>query len=289
MARTVSQTTIEVDGVKIFYKYAGDKSKPVILLLHGFPSSSHMFRNLIPLLAEDYHVVAPDLPGFGFTVVPDSRKYQYNFENLTTTIEAFVDAVGLKRFAIYVFDYGAPTGFRLALRRPDAITAIITQNGNAYKEGLGPFWEPLQKYWASGQAEDREALRQFFTIEATRSQYVDGSPHPERISPETWTLDQATALDRPGGHEIQLNLFADYASNVALYPRFHEYFRSSGVPVLAVWGRNDSIFVPPGAEAFARDVQRFELHFLDASHFALETNEEEMAVLINGFLKKNVV
>ncbi|KAH8666930.1 Alpha/Beta hydrolase protein [Xylariales sp. PMI_506] len=284
----ISLATVEADGVKVFYREAGEKTRPVLLLLHGFPSSSHMFRNLIPLLAKSYRVIAPDFPGFGFTEVPEARKYEYSFASLAKTVEAFVDALGLTRFAVYIFDYGAPVGLRLALARPELVAAIVSQNGNAYVEGLGGSWAPIQQYWATGTPEDRAALNPALTLEATRSQYVDGSPHPERIEPEAYYLDQAL-LDRPGIKEIQLDLFYDYRNNVAIYPQFHEYFRSSGVPVLAVWGTNDGFFTPPGAEAYARDVKTFELHFLDASHFALETNEVEIAGYIDGFLTKNKI
>ncbi|KAI0485345.1 alpha/beta-hydrolase [Xylariaceae sp. FL0804] len=283
----VSLNKVIADGVNIFYRQAGPADAPVILLLHGFPASSFMFRNLMPLLATSYRVIAPDLPGFGFTEVPDERGYEYTFANLAQTTETFVDALGIERFAIYIFDYGAPTGLRLALRRPEAVSAIITQNGNAYVDGFGEsFWAPLKTYWASGSAKDRDALRGALTLDVTRWQYVDGSPRPERIPPEAYYLDSAL-MERSGNKEIQLDLFYDYRTNVELYPKFQEYFRASEVPVLAVWGKNDTIFVPPGAEAFRRDVKNFELHFLDAGHFALETNEEEMARLISSFLTKH--
>lgn len=281
-----SIATVEADGVEVFYRSAGAESAPVILLLHGFPSSSFQYRNLIPLLAKTYRVIAPDFPGFGFTEIPTERNYEYTFANIAKTLEAFVDTLALKRFAIYIFDYGAPVGLRLALSRPDAVAAIVSQNGNAYVEGLGANWAPIQKYWASGSPQDRDALRPFLTLAGTKSQYVDGSPRPEKIQPESYHLDQAL-LDQPGNKEIQLNLLYDYRNNVSLYPKIQQYFRESGVPILATWGKNDGFFIPPGAEAFARDVQTFELHFLDASHFALETNEVEIAGYINEFLKKN--
>ncbi|KAH9890720.1 alpha/beta-hydrolase [Xylariomycetidae sp. FL2044] len=286
----VSVSTIKADGVDIFYRQAGSPSKtsPTLLLLHGYPSSSFMFRNLIPLLAPSYHVVAPDLPGFGFTSVPPSRNYQYTFADFAKTVAAFLDALHIERFAIYIFDYGAPTGLRLALDRPEAVTAIVSQNGNAYVEGFGKeFWAPVMKYWKSGSEEDRAALRGALTYDATRSQYVDGSPHPEDIEPETWHLDQAL-LERSGRDEVMLDLFYDYRTNVDLYPRFQEYFRESGVPVLTVWGKNDEIFVPAGAEAYSRDVKKenLEVHWLDAGHFALETNEETVARFIKGFLSR---
>jgi pimeloyl-ACP methyl ester carboxylesterase len=257
-----------------------------VLLLHGFPSSSHMFRNLIPLLAKSYRVVAPDLPGFGFTKVPAERNYKYTFENFAKTTELFLDALSITRFAVYIFDYGAPTGLRVALNRPQSVAAIISQNGNAYNEGFGEdFWAPVKTYWASGSQKDRDALRSLVELPITKLQYEGGSPHPEQIQPEAYYLDQAL-LDRPGNKEIQLDVLHNYGTNVGLYPKFQEFFRTSGVPVLAVWGKNDIIFVPPGAEAFARDVKNLELHLLDAGHFALETNETKFADLIVGFLDK---
>jgi pimeloyl-ACP methyl ester carboxylesterase len=287
MTLPVSQAYVEADGVRVFYRYAGDESKPAILLLHGFPSSSHMYRNLIPLLAESYRVIAPDFPGYGFTEVSEERKYEYTFANLTQTTEAFIDLIGLTRFSLYIFDYGAPTGLRLALRRPQAITAIITQSGNAYEEGLGSFWDPIKKYWASGSAEDRDALRFLVTLDATKWQYTTGSPNPGLIQPEAWTMDQA-GMDRPGNGEIQLDLLYSYGTNIPLYPQFQEYFSASGVPILAAWGKNDPIFIYPGAEAYARHAKKFELHLLDAGHFALERNEKTFADLIDAFLKKNL-
>ncbi|KAI3327934.1 alpha/beta-hydrolase [Xylariaceae sp. AK1471] len=282
---TVNKVT--ADGINIFYREAGAKDAPVILLLHGFPSSSFMFRNLIPLLAKSYRVIAPDLPGYGFTEVPAQRQYEYTFANLAETIGSFLDALEIKRFAVYIFDYGAPTGLRLALNRPESVSAIISQNGNAYEEGFGKdFWAPIMKYWASGSLEDREALLPALTFGTTKSQYVDGSPHPGKVEPETYHLDQAL-MDQPGNKDIQLDLFYDYRTNVGLYPKFQKYFRDSNVPVLAVWGKNDVIFIPPGAEAFKRDVKDLELHFLDAGHFALETNEVEVARLIESFLKRH--
>ncbi len=274
-------------GVSIFYRTAGSPSNPTILLLHGFPSSSNQFRNLIPLLSNQYHIIAPDLPGFGFTTVPDSLNYEYKFASLSNTIGEFLDALKISKFSVYIFDYGAPTALRLALQRPEAVTAIITQNGNAYVEGLGAdFWAPLQKWWKSGSDEDREAVRAAaLSFEATKWQYQFGSPHPDAIAPESYHLDQAL-LDRPGNQEIQLSLFHDYRTNVTLYPQFHEYFRKSNVPILAIWGKNDVIFVKEGAEAYKRDSKNVEVHYLDAGHFAIETNEVEMAGYILNFLKK---
>jgi len=293
MSSTIPQTrisTITADGVEIFYRSAGSLSAPVILLLHGFPSSSHMFRNLIPLLSTRYHVIAPDLPGFGFTSVPTEREYEYTFANLTHTIESFLDTLNIQKFAVYIFDYGAPVAFRLALDRPNAITAIITQNGNAYEEGLGKeFWSPIQAYWQSDSKEDREKIRTAALIfELTKWQYTFGSPHPNAIPPESYSLDSAM-LARPGNQDIQLDLLRDYRTNIELYPRFHRYLETSSVPVLAVWGKNDPIFIAAGAEAYHKDAKDLEIHYLDAGHFALETNEDEISRLILGFFEKHNV
>ncbi|KAJ7792314.1 Alpha/Beta hydrolase protein [Mycena olivaceomarginata] len=259
---TTEIKSVEVDsGISIFYRTASpadNPGAPTILLLHGFPTSSHQYRNLIPHLSQHYRVVAPDLPGFGFTTVPAERNYSYTFAELTTTIGAFLDALHIRSFAVYIFDYGAPVLLRLALRRPEAITAIVSQNGNAYTEGLGAAWAPIQKYWASGSAEDRKVvLDTVFTYDTTKWQYTHGSRAPDAIAPETYTLDWAL-LQRPGNFDIQLDLFKDYQTNVALYPQFQEYFRKSQVPLLAVWGKNDAFFVPPGAEAFKRDLPKAE-------------------------------
>lgn len=286
---TTKIASVEADGVTVFYRTAGPVGAPTVVLLHGFPSSSHMFRNLIPLLATRYRVVAPDLPGFGFTKVPTNRNYTYTFASLAQTFTAFVDALSLTRFALYIFDYGAPTGLRFALDRPDAVAAIVSQNGNAYAEGLGrPFWSSLEKLWATGAQADRDALLPMLELAATQWQYTNGSPHPETIPPEAAFLDQAL-MERPGNKEIQLDLFQSYGSNVALYPRFHEYLRASDVPVLTAWGRADVIFVPAGAEEFKRDVRRLETRWLDAGHFALETNELQMAEWMFEFFDKHGV
>ena len=288
MAATTIQT-VQADGIDVFYRSAGSPTSPVVLLLHGYPSSSHMFRNLIPLLAPHYRIIAPDLPGFGFTVVPDERNYNYTFDNISKTIESFLDILEIKRFAVYVFDYGSPTAIRLALNRPESITAIITQNGNAYEEGLGAdFWAPIREYWKTGSDEIREQIRiAAVDFDGTKWQYVKGSPHPEAIPPESYHLD-AALLERPGNKEIQMDLFYDYRTNLLLYPRFQEYLVSSGVPVLAVWGSNDPIFVPAGAEGFRKHVKDLEIHYLNASHFALETNEEKVAKLMLTFLSKRL-
>jgi len=277
--------SVDVNGNRIFYREAGPKTAPDLLLLHGFPTSSHMFRNLIPLLADRYHVVAPDLPGFGFSGAPDRKSFRYTFENLAKTIDHFTQTIGLDRYAIYVFDYGAPVGFRLALAHPERITAIISQNGNAYEEGLSQGWNPIQKYWKEPTPANRTALRDFLTPESTRSQYVYGVSDEKLVAPEAYTLDSAL-LARPGDDEIQLDLFLDYASNVALYPRFQDYFRAKKPPLLAVWGKNDPFFLPPGAEAFKRDNPNAEVHFYDTGHFALETHSREIAHRIREFLNR---
>ena len=276
-----------VDGSRIFYREAGSKSSPTILLLHGFPTSSHMFRNLIPALADRYHVVAPDLPGFGFSDAPDNKGFGYTFEHLAQVIGKFTEVIGLDRYAIYVFDYGAPVGLRLALAHPERITAIISQNGNAYEEGLSEGWNPIQKYWKEPTTENRLALREFLKPEATQWQYQHGVPDTTLVAPEAYALDSAL-LARPGNEEIQLDLFLDYASNVALYPRFQQYFRTSRPPLLAVWGRNDPFFLPPGAEAFKRDNPAAEIHFYETGHFALETHFQEIADAIREFLSRKL-
>jgi pimeloyl-ACP methyl ester carboxylesterase len=276
-----------VDGHKIFYREAGPKDSPTILLLHGFPTSSHMFRELIPALADRFHVLAPDLPGFGFSDAPDRKRFRYTFENLAKVIERFTETIGLERYAIYVFDYGAPVGLRLALAHPERITAIISQNGNAYEEGLSQGWNPIQKYWKEPTAANRAALREFLTPEATKSQYLYGVQDATLVAPEAYQLDSAL-LTRPGNDEIQLDLFLDYASNVALYPKFQEYFRAKQPPMLAVWGKSDPFFLPPGAEAFKHDNPGAEVHFYDTGHFALETHHQEIAGAILDFLGRKV-
>jgi pimeloyl-ACP methyl ester carboxylesterase len=274
---------IEADGLKVFFREAGPKDAPVLLLLHGFPTSSHMFRELMPLLASRYRVIAPDLPGFGFTEVPEERKYSYTFDSFAKTVEAFVDALSLKRYAIYVFDYGAPVGYRLAVAHPERVTAIISQNGNAYEVGLSDGWNPIQKYWKETTQENRDALRHFLTLEATKWQYTHGVADSSVVAPESYTLD-AALLERPNVKEIQLDIFLNYASNVALYPSFQKYFRESKPPVLAVWGKNDPFFLPAGAEAYRRDNPNVKVRLLDTGHFALETHVEEIADEIDQFL-----
>lgn len=287
MSTTQISTITLDDGITIFYRHAGPPSAPTILLLHGFPSSSHMFRNLITLLATRYRVIAPDLPGFGFTTVPPSLSYPYTFASLTTTLTSFLSALNQTSYALYLFDYGAPIGLRHALTNPNSVRAIVTQNGNAYTSGLGAaFWAPIQKLWTSGNAlPEREALRPALELAFTKWQYQNGSPFPERIPPEAYTLDQAL-LEREGNKEVQLDLFYDYRSNVELYGEFQKYFRESGVPVLAAWGKGDECFVPAGAEAYAQDVKRLEIRWLDAGHFALETNEVQMTEWMFEFFDK---
>ena len=280
---------VEADGVQVFYRSAGDSNAPVVLLLHGFPSSSFMFRELIPRLADRYHVIAPDLPGFGFTEVPVWRNYTYSFDALADTIEAFTEAIGLRRYAIYVFDYGAPTGFRLAMRHPERVTAIVSQNGNAYEAGLGDAWGPIRTYWAQPTPENRKVIRDnILNPEGTKWQYTHGVENPETVAPESWTLD-AALLERPGNKDIQLDLFLDYASNVKLYPKFQEYLRQSKPPLLAIWGKNDPFFIPAGAEAFRKDIPGAEVRFLDTGHFAIETHAVEIADAMKEFLEANGV
>jgi pimeloyl-ACP methyl ester carboxylesterase len=276
-----------VDGYRIFYREAGSKDRPTILLLHGFPTSSHMFRTLIPALADDYHLVAPDLPGFGFSDAPDRKEFSYSFAKLAKVIGRFTETIGIDRFAIYIFDYGAPVGLRLALAHPERITAIISQNGNAYEEGLSQGWNPIQKYWKEPTPENRAALREFLKPETTKWQYVHGVQDATLVAPEAYELDSAL-LARPGNDEIQLDLFLDYASNVALYPQFQEYFRTKKVPLLAVWGKNDPFFLPPGAEAFKRDNPNAEVQFYNTGHFALETHTQEIANAIRDFLGRKL-
>jgi pimeloyl-ACP methyl ester carboxylesterase len=284
----LSFKTLSVNGFKIFYREVGDPQKPTVLLLHGFPTSSHMFRNLIPQLADDFHVIAPDLPGFGFSDAPGHDVFQYTFANVAKVMGDFVEQLGLKKFAIYIFDYGAPTGLRVALRFPERITAIISQNGNAYVDGLSKDWAPVQTYWEKPTQENRDALRKLQTLDTTRWQYYHGVTNPEeRIAPEAILLDQ-TLLDRPQSGEIQLDLIGDYKTNVELYPKFQEFFRKYLPPTLAVWGKNDPFFIPPGAEAYKRDNPKAKVVFYDTGHFALETHATEIGEEILNFLKANL-
>jgi pimeloyl-ACP methyl ester carboxylesterase len=274
---------IDVDGLDVFYREAGEPGAPKLVLLHGFPSSSHMFRDLIPRLADRFHIVAPDLPGFGRTAMPSRDEFEYTFDNLARVVGRFTELVGFDRFAVYVFDYGAPTGYRVAMRHPERVTAIVSQNGNAYEDGLSDGWDPIRAYWRDPTPANREALRALLTPEATLWQYTHGVPDATTISPDGYSLDNFY-LARPGADEIQLDLFRDYASNVALYPAFHDYFRSHQPPFLAVWGRNDPFFLPAGAEAYRRDIPEADVRFFDAGHFALETHAGVIAEAIRDFL-----
>lgn len=276
----------QVEDVEVFYREAGPPDAPVLLLLHGFPTSGHMFRDLIPELAGHYRVIAPDLPGFGNTVAPPRAAFTYSFDRLAEIIEGFTVAMGLTRYALYIFDYGAPTGLRLAMRHPGRVSAIITQNGNAYLEGLSQEWGPWQAYWREPTPEHREACRVSLTDDAIRFQYQHGAPK-ELVSPDGYTLDIAY-MHRPEAIEIQLDLVLSYRTNVALYPDFQAYLRTNQPPLLAVWGRNDPFFIPPGAEAYARDLPAAEIHFLDAGHFALETHHTEISELIIDFLQRHL-
>jgi pimeloyl-ACP methyl ester carboxylesterase len=273
----------DVDGLKVFYREAGPADAPMLLLLHGFPSAGHMFRDLIPQLASRFHVIAPDLPGFGQSDMPSREKFHYTFDNIAGVIDRFTEVAGLHRFAVYLFDYGAPTGFRLAVRHPERITAIISQNGNAYEEGLSEGWNPIRAYWENASPANRQALRSFLAPETTVWQYTHGVPDPTAVSPDGYSLDNYY-LSRPGAHELQLDLFGDYKSNVALHPAFQKYFRTHKPPFLAVWGKNDPFFLPAGAEAFKRDIPDAVVRFFDTGHFALETHAEEIAAAIRKFL-----
>jgi len=283
MNNTVTHHTVKVNGLKVFYRQAGAANAPVILLLHGFPTSSFMFRNLIPLLGERYHVIAPDLPGFGFSDAPPHTSFAYTFDNLAAVMQGFIEKLELKRFAIYIFDYGAPVGLRLAVANPDKITGIISQNGNAYEEGLSGAWNPLQQYWQDSTPANREALRQFVSFTITRFQYEEGVDDTTLIAPETYTLDQYL-LDRPGNADIQLDLMGDYKSNVRLYPSFQKYFREHKPALLAVWGNRDPFFLPAGAEAYKRDIPNAKVKFYNTGHFALETHAREIGNDVLMFL-----
>jgi pimeloyl-ACP methyl ester carboxylesterase len=279
----VTYRTIEVDGLNIFYREAGRANVPTLLLLHGFPSAGHMFRDLIPQLADRFHVIAPDLPGFGQSDMPDRSAFTYTFDNIARVIDRFTEVVGLDRFAIYVFDYGAPTGLRLATWHPERVAAIISQNGNAYAEGLSDGWKAIRAYWEDPSQTNRDALRAFLAPETTVWQYTHGVPDTTTVSPDGYSLDNFY-LARPGADEVQLDLFGDYKSNVTLYPAFHEYFRTYRPPFLAVWGKNDPFFLPAGAEAFKRDIPGAVVRFFDTGHFALETHANEIAAVIRDFL-----
>ncbi|WP_277182497.1 alpha/beta fold hydrolase [Caballeronia sp. BR00000012568055] len=282
---TIAHRHIDIDGLNVFYREAGPADAPKLLLLHGFPSSSHMFRDLIPLLADRFHIVAPDLPGFGLTDMPSRETFSYTFENIATVIGRFTEQVGFDRFAVYVFDYGAPTGFRLALAHPERVTAIITQNGNAYEEGLSEGWNPIRAYWEAPTQANRDALCPMLAKETTVWQYTHGVQDVSSVSPDGYSLDDYY-MSRPGAHDVQLDLFRDYRTNVALYPAFQAYFREHKPRVLAVWGKHDPFFLPPGAEAFKRDVPDADVRFFDTGHFALETHAQEIAAAMIEFLTR---
>lgn len=287
-SRKVAHRKMTIDGLEIFYREAGLKSAPTILLLHGFPASSHMFRNLIPALADQYHVVAPDYPGFGYSSAPPVDKFEYKFDNLARIVETLTEKLELTKYTLYVQDYGAPVGYRLAVKHPERVTGLIVQNGNAYQEGLdNDFWKPLKVYWANRTEENAKPLREFLTMAGTKFQYTDGVRNVEAISPDAWTLDQFF-LDRPGNQEIQLALFYDYRTNSTLYPTWQAYFRKHQPPTLIVWGKNDKIFPAEGAHPYKRDLKNIEFHLLDTGHFALEEDGDLISSLIKEFQRKHV-
>jgi pimeloyl-ACP methyl ester carboxylesterase len=283
----VAHRTVNIDSLDIFYREAGPKDAPTLLLLHGFPTSSHMFRNLIPALADEFRLVAPDYPGFGNSSAPPVDQFDYTFDKLADVVEKFTEQVGLTKYTLYVQDYGAPVGYRLAVRHPERVTGLVVQNGNAYDEGLdNDFWKPLKTYWKDRTEKNAEPLRKFLTLEATRWQYTHGVRNVEAISPDTWTIDQAL-LDRPGNQEVQLALFYSYGSNPQQYPLWHDYFRKNQPPTLIVWGKNDTIFPPAGAEPYKKDLKTIEFHLLDTGHFALEEDGDQIADLMRQFLRKH--
>ena len=284
----INYRTVSVDGLDVFYREAGGPAKPALLLLHGFPTSSHMFRDLIPLLADHFHLVAPDLPGFGLSAMPSRSEFTYSFDHLAQVIARFTEVVGLKQFALYVFDYGAPVGLRVAMAHPERITAIISQNGNAFKEGLSDGWNPIERYWRDPSDENRQALREFLSTDSIRWQYEHGVRDVSMISPDGIALD-AWYMQRPGADEIQLDLMLDYASNVTLYPAFQAYFRKHQPRLLAIWGNKDPFFLPPGAEAYKRDLPDAQVRFLDTGHFALESHAVDVASAMTEFLAMNDV
>jgi len=279
--------TAQVDGVNLFYREAGPQDAPVVLLLHGFPTSSHMFRNLIPYLADSYHVIAPDYPGYGQSDAPDRANFAYTFDRYGELVDGLLDQLGVAKYALYVMDYGAPVGWRLALKHPDRITGLIVQNGNAYEEGLKAFWDPIKAYWNDATDANRIALLKLFTLETTKFQYTDGVSDPSRISPDNWTHDQPL-LDRPGNNEIQLDLFYDYRTNLPLYPLVQDWLREKQPPTLVVWGRNDQIFPADGAHPYKRDLKDIEFHLIDTGHFVLEDKPDEVFPLIKDFLDRKL-
>lgn len=287
-SRQIYYRTVEVDGLDIFYREAGPKDAPTVLLLHGFPTSSHMFRELIPALADKYHVVAPDYPGFGYSSMPSVEEFEYTFDNLANVVEKFVEKVGLKKYSVYLMDYGAPVGFRLAAKHPERVETLIVQNGNAYDEGIdNDFWKPIKAYWENRKKEQGDTLRSLLTLDATKWQYTHGVRNLETISPDAWNHVQAL-LDRPGNQEIQLALFYSYGSNPALYPEWQNYFRKHQPPTLIVWGKNDAIFPAAGAYPYKRDLNHLQFHLLDTGHFALEEDGATIAKLIRHFLAEQL-
>lgn len=284
----ITYKTVKINGLEIFYREAGSRENPTILLLHGFPTSSHMFRNLMATLEDKYHLVAPDYPGFGQSSMPTVNEFEYSFDNLAAIIDSFIGELGLKKYSLYLMDYGAPVGFRIATKHPDQVEALLIQNGNAYEEGLKDFWVPLKAYWANPKNEVAiSGMENMLTIEATKWQYTHGVPNPERISPDNWIHDQYL-LDRPGNKEIQLQLFLSYGTNPALYPEWQEYFRKFQPPALITWGEHDYIFPADGAFPYKRDLKNLEFHLLNAGHFALEDQGKEIATLIDSFLSRNI-
>lgn len=284
---TVHYRTMAIDGIEVFYREAGRADAPIVLLLHGFPTSSHMFRNLIPLLADRYHIIAPDYPGFGQSGTPDRAEFTYSFARFADIVDELVTRLGAQRYAMYVMDYGAPVGYRLALKHPERVSALVVQNGNAYEEGLREFWDPVKAYWADDTVANRNALAGLVTLELTKFQYIDGVSDVSRISPDNWMIDQAL-LDRPGNRDIQLDLFKDYGTNVPLYPDFQAFFREQQPPTLIIWGKNDKIFPESGAHPYMRDLPNAEMHILDTGHFALEDKFDVMAPLISDFLDRTI-
>jgi len=284
---SVKYNTISVNNINIFYREAGNKKNPTILLLHGFPSSSHMYRNLIPKLMDDYHVIAPDFPGFGNTDQPTMDAFDYTFDNLAHLVNQFIEKLNLEKFSIYVHDYGAPIGFRLATKHPERIQAIITQNGNAYEEGLLSAWDPMRKYWENPTEENKTPLKELLTASFTKHQYINGTRNLNKISPDTWKLDQSV-LDRPGNEEIQLALFYDYRNNLKQYPEWQAFFRNHQPPTLVAWGKNDMFFGPKGALAFQKDLKDCQVHLLNTGHFPLEEDLETSASLIKQFLGEHL-
>jgi pimeloyl-ACP methyl ester carboxylesterase len=289
MLRQTLYKTLEVEGLEIFYREAGSKDAPTILLLHGFPTSSHMFRNLIPALADRFHVVAPDYPGFGNSAMPTVDEFDYTFDHIAEILDGFIEQLGLKKYSLYLFDYGAPVGYRIATKHPDRVEALIVQNGNAYDEGLREFWDPIKAYWKEKTQENADVLRNnLLALEATKWQYTNGVLHPEAIAPDNWFHDQFL-MDRPGNKEIQLQLFYDYGSNPPLYPKWQAYFREYQPPTLIAWGKNDYIFPAEGAYPYQRDLKHIEFHLLDTGHFALEEDGDLIAGLIRDFLGKEIM